>query len=182
MKISCNLSKKGDIDKLIGRLEDYKRDLLFKRDKFVRELIKVGINTAKENAGEYAGFIRFEKQIEDGNGLLIATDGKKLIREWKCYGGIRRAEVSPLLMAEFGSGWLAHVMSTQDYRSNDLNVGQGTFPNQTHAFDKEGWFWETPDGEKHHSYGEKPSYPLYSATLAMIYEVERIAKEVFSNG
>jgi hypothetical protein len=180
------LNTPGDIDRVIKYLENYKQTIISKTQEFVDKLIDVGIEVAQHNTGEYAGYIVFSKQIkptEDGCvGYLVATDGKKIIRQWKYKGGIKTAEVSPLLMAEFGSGWLAHVMSTQDYRSNDLNVGQGTFPNQTHAFDKEGWFWETPDGEKHHSYGEKPSYPLYSATLAMIYEVERIAKEVFSNG
>ena len=180
-----SLSTSGDIDKVIQYLEDYQKTIMDKANELVNRLLEVGIDTAYRNTGEYAGFITFNKVVkstEDGcEGILIGTDGQRFIRQWKYKGGIKSVEISPLLMAEFGSGWLAHVMSTDDYRSNELGVGQGTFPGQTHAFDKEGWFWETPDGKKHHSYGEKPTYPMYSAMLAMIYEVDKIAKEVFSN-
>lgn len=184
--IVCTISKSESIDKAIKFFEDYLNTIEEKNKEFINRLMDVGIATAENNTGEYAGYITFSKELnptEDGcEGILIATNGKRLVRQWKYKGGIKSVEVNPLLMAEFGSGWLAHVMSTQDYRSNELGVGQGTFPGQTHAFDKNGWFWETPDGEKHHSYGEKPTYPMYSAVTAMLFEVNRIAKEVFSNG
>jgi hypothetical protein len=183
--LHLSISRPGDIKKVIDYLEDYKKSITDKAEELVRRLIDVGIETGRANTGEYAGYITFNKVVEPTEegcvGFLIATDGRKLIKQWKYKDGIKTVEVSPLLLAEFGSGWLAHVMTTDDYRSNELGVGQGTFPGQTHAFDDHGWFWETPDGEKHHSYGEAPTYPVYSAMLAMIYEVNSIAREVFSN-
>ena len=173
MKLKCNITKQGDIEKLIKELEDYKEGLLRRRDIFIERLLDVGIRTAKDSTGEYAGMIRFEKEIEDGIGLLIATDGQKLIREWKFKGGVKRAEVSPLLMAEFGSGWLAKVLDDVE------GVGQGTFPGQTHAFSPHGWWWTTLDGEHHHSIGESPTFPMHSASMAMIFEIDSIAKKVF---
>lgn len=177
-KLHISLTTKGSIDKAIKALEDYKKDIVTKTERLVAELLEVGVETGIANSGEYAGMIVFKKEIVAGsdgvNGLLIATDGQKIIREWKYKGGIKQAVVSPMLMAEFGSGWLAKVLD------NVEGVGQGTFPDQQHAFDPQGWWWETPDGEKHHSYGEAPTYPVHSALFAMMFEVDRIAKEVFS--
>lgn len=177
-KLHISLTTKGSIDKAIKALEDYKKDIVTKTERLVAELLEVGVETGIANSGEYAGMIVFKKEIVAGsdgvNGLLIATDGQKIIREWKYKGGIKQAVVSPMLMAEFGSGWLAKVLD------NVEGVGQGTFPGQQHAFDPQGWWWETPDGEKHHSYGEAPTYPVHSALFAMMFEVDHIAKEVFS--
>ena len=178
-RIYVSLTTKGSIDKAIQELERYKDNLYRKIEEFLSRLMDVGIESGVANSGAYKGMIVFRKEIasnEDGvEGVLVATDGQKIIREWKYKGGIKQAEVSPLLMAEFGSGWLAKVIDNVD------GVGQGTFPGEKHAFDKNGWWWETPDGEKHHSYGEAPTYPVHSALVAMLFEVDRIAKEVFVN-
>lgn len=185
-RLYVSLTTDKSIEKAIEKLEEYKRELHAKTEEFVSRLIEAGIDTAESNCGQYAGMIVFKKHVftfDDGvDGVLIATDGAKIVREWMRNGSVVSAEVSPLLMAEFGSGWLANVMSSRDYRSNALGVGQGTFPGQTHAFDKDGWWWKTPDGETHHSIGEAPTYPMYSALMAMLFEVDRIGKEVFGNG
>ena len=177
-RLYVSLTKHGSIDKAVKVLEEYKQELTMKMETFVRKLLDVGIEAGIANSGQYAGMIVFEKEViagsEDIEGVLIATDGNKIIREWKYKGGIKRAVVSPMLIAEFGSGWLSKVLD------NVEGVGQGTFPHQKHAYDPIGWFWETPDGKKHHSYGEAPVYPIHSAVLAMTFEINRIAKEVFN--
>lgn len=176
MKLRCSLTKPGDIDKLIDYLEEYKIRLNNQVNMFVDRLIDIGIKTAYDNCGEYAGYIRFYQEpqhSENGYAMLIATDGKKLIREWKYKGGTKSAVVSPLLMAEFGSGWLAKVLDDVE------GVGQGTFPGQTHAFSPVGWWYTTLDGEHHHSIGEKPTYPMHAASMAMLIEIDNVAKKVF---
>lgn len=176
MKISVSLNSKS-IQNAIDTLEQYKIDLKKRTEMLVSRLMDAGIESGIANSGDYKGMIVFRKEItetaEGVIGVLIASDGQKIIRQWKYAGGIRQAEVSPLLMAEFGSGWLAKVLD------NVEGVGQGTFPEQIHAFDVAGWWWETPDGEKHHSIGEAPTYPVHSALFTMMFEVDRIAKEVF---
>jgi len=80
------------------------------------------------------------------------------------------------LLAEFGSGWLANISNW-----NVPGVGQGTMPNaEGHAFDRDGWWWYDTNGNKHNSYGEKPTYPMHAAMVAMMMEVDRIAREVFN--
>lgn len=177
-KIYVSLTTKGSIKKAVEELSRYKVDIHNKVRTLVDRLMDVGIESGIANSGEYAGMIVFQKMIVDDlsgvEGVLVATDGVKLIKEWKYQGGIKQAEVSPLLMAEFGSGWLAKVLD------NIEGVGQGTFPGQTHAYDVDGWWWTTPDDEQHHSIGEAPTYPVHSALFTMMFEAERIAKEIFS--
>ena len=182
----ASISDSKSINNLIKTLEQYRDGLQGKMELLISRLLDIGVDTAESNTGDYAGFIVFKKHLmADKNGIdgvIVATDGSKMIRKWMKNGKVVSAIVSPLLMAEFGSGWLAKVMSTKDYRGNELGVGQGTFPGQTHAFDKDGWSWTTPDGKEHHSYGEAPTFPMYSATIAILNEIDRIAKEVFGNG
>ena len=177
MKLKCNITKQGDIEKLIKELEDYKASLDNKVPMFIERLMRVGIKTAKAKLGEYKDCVVFDKEIDGNNGLLIATDGKKVISKWytdKKRTHQRSYEISPLLMKEFGSGWLSVVLSDVP------GVGQGTMPNSYgHAMDEDGWYWYDEAGTKHHSIGEAPTFPMYSATIEMMREIDDIAKKVF---
>lgn len=188
-KINLSLTTPGSLDKAIQALMDYKREIEEKSHKLVENLLEIGIVAARANCGKYAGKILFAKEFESMNaGVLIATDGEKIISEWWRGEELVSAEVSPLLMAEFGSGWFSEVLFPE---VNGL-VGQGTFPGQTHAFDEGGWYWRTTDEEAlangefkttlHHSMGENPTHPMHNALVAMLSEIDKIAKEVFKNG
>lgn len=187
-RINVSISKKGSIERAIKELEAYKKNIHTKTEKFVECLMEVGIKTAESHEGAYAGMIAFQKKLSPSingcDGMLIATDGIRLIKEWyvsksdaEDHKNVKSYEVSPLLLAEFGSGWLANVLG------NVPGVGQGTMPNSMgHATDPDGWYWYDEQGIKHHSIGEAPSYPLHHASMAMIAEVDNIAREVFGNG
>lgn len=177
-QLQVKLQNSRTIEDAIKYLEQLKVNINVKAKEWIDRLMTEGIDVAMENEGQYAGMIVFErkfKETEDGfDAVLIATDGQKVVREWDYYGETVTVEVSPLLMAEFGSGWLANVIDNID------GVGQGTFPGQTHAFDPLGWWWKDKTGW-HHSYGEAPTYPMHKAYEAMLLEVDRIGKEVFKN-
>lgn len=179
--IYLSLTKKGSFEAAIKQLEHYKERLDQNCEEFVRRLMEIGVETAEDNTGRYRGLIVFHKHLYSDDswvdGVIVATDGTKLIREWYHGGEIVSYEVSPLLLAEFGSGWLAKVLD------HVPGVGQGTMPGAYgHAFDKDGWSWVSPDGEKHHSFGEAPTYPMHTAVYAMMFEIDRIGREVFGNG
>lgn len=168
----------NNLDELVKELNKYADSLAEKRNIFVRALMEEGISVAIAQYGEYAGMIKFEKIIDEKGGLIIASDGQKLVKTWytdKALTNERSYEVSPLLLAEFGSGWLAKVYGF-DLKGK---VGQGTMPEQKHAFDTNGWYWYDEDGTMHHSYGEEPKHPLYYATIEMELQINKIAKEVF---
>jgi hypothetical protein len=163
------------INKAIAKLEQISTDLGGSSATIIQKLLEIGISTAMENTGKYAGYIKFEPVIQqDENGyvgLLVASDNSKIISRYWRYGSLVEAEVSPLLMAEFGSGNYADVAEIW----SDLvgQVGQGTFPNQTHAF-QESWRWYGLDKIWHESSGESPSYPMYSAWQEMKRAIEGV--------
>ena len=168
-------NSEGSIDRLIKSLEDYKESLNDKAELYRHRLAEVGIKTAKENTGEYGNSISFYTVDEEEGITILVGEGKLILKEWYTDKGLknkRSYEINPLLLAEFGSGFLAKVLY-------DIGgVGQGTMPGQTHAFDPHGWYWYDESG-KHHSYGEAPTFPMHAASMAILYEADRIAKEVF---
>ena len=177
MKVSLNNEK--SIDRAINQITRYRDSLNERSEKFIRKLLNVGIKTAKIHTGQYSGYIKFEKDINGTQGMLIATNGKKLVKEWYNKNGakIGSYEVSPILLAEFGSGWLANVVW------DVTGVGQGTMPNSMgHATDANGWQWYDKNGVRHWSRGELPTYPMHSALVAMMQEIHTIGQEVFKYG
>lgn len=172
-----DILSRSSIEKLKRELTDYQDDLPKKCELLIRRLAESGVSVAKQDLGGFGKYITFSIQTEPAKcgckGILLATNTGIIRSEWRTKDGIKSADVSPLLMAEFGSGMRAE---------NPLNVpgvGQGTFPGQTHAFDKDGWWYMDLDGEWHHSYGITPKMPMYNAAMEMYRRVEEIAKEVF---
>lgn len=160
-------------------MDKYKLRISEKSALFVERLLDVGIKVAYQHTGRYTGYVEFTKETENGNkqcvGMLIGKDTKPFVSTWILKDGTKRqAEVSGILMSEFGSGWLADVIWSVP------GVGQGTFPGQTHAENANGWFWTDTAGKEHHSIGEAPYYPMYNAEMAMLEQINSIAKEVFN--
>lgn len=167
----------NSIDRLIESLEEYKQSLNDKTEIFRERLAEVGIKAAYAHSGQYGDSIIFEtQQGGDGVTFLVGRDKNLILKEWytdKKGKHKRSYEISPLLMAEFGSGWLAVVLY------DIAGVGQGTMPGQKHASDPNGWVWYDENGVKHRSIGEPPSFPMHNAIMAMLTEVDRVAKEVY---
>ena len=168
------------INDAIRELEDYKQSLRDKNRIFIERLLDEGISVARDNSGGYGKLISFSKEIEGGTrtiGLLIAEDKQKIIAEWDYYGNKKTAELSPLLLSEFGSATLSEILF------NISGVGQGTFPGQTHASEPYWRYKEWKDdnsGEWKTGSGVKPTHPMYKADLEMLQKIETIAREVFN--
>lgn len=174
MKLKITLDS-NSIKAAIDELKDYRNRLAAKNELFVNRLLDEGIRTAELYVGGMGKYITFSKDVNGTTkciGLLIAKDAKKIISKWDYYGQIVSAEVSPILMEEFGSGMYAKVLFPID------GVGRGTFPGQTHAYERM-WHWKDEDGTWHSSSGYIPSHPMYRADMAMINQIEKIAREVF---
>lgn len=171
-----DLSVKG-INNLIKQLEDYQQSLIQKCETFVKRLAEEGITVAQENTGNFGKYIAFSVETEPDvygcTAILLATDTGTIRSEWQTKDGIKTADVSPLLMAEFGSGLKAQ-------NPFDVSgVGTGTFPGGSHGSDPNGWWYMDLDGVWHHSYGMSPKQPMYKATMAMQEKIIEIAMEVF---
>lgn len=177
-QIKMTISKKS-INKAIDDLRKYKLSLMTKNELFVTKLLEDGISIAEVSKGFYGMYIVFDKKVENVGsttvGCLIGKDTKKLPITWNYYGHPKTREISPILFAEFGSGWLAEVLFDVP------GVGQGSYPDQEHAFEPGGWSYMTMDGEWHHSKGFKPSHPMYKAELEMLDRIIDIAREVYGS-
>lgn len=169
----------SEINKVKNQLEKYRNNLQRKTRTFVSKLAERGITVARVNGsyvdedGVHDNMITFRKTLEGSNGdetaIILATSSPVQI----VWDGGNSAEINPLLMAEFGSGWNAiNPLGV-------LGVGQGTFPGQTHAFDTDGWYWRV-DGELHHSVGALPHQPMWKAIIEMHREVNAVIREVWS--
>lgn len=180
MKINIKMDTRST-KMAIRNVRKYQERLQKACRQYVEELANLGIKVAKGNEGAYAGKILYDKKIEPkahGCTCIMIAEGAEIERKWKTKGGIQTANVNALLMSEFGSGWLADNDMAKEWGAN---AGQGTFPDQKHAFDTRGWWWTDEDGiTHHHSFGEEPTYPMYNAYLEMYQQMNTIAKKVFS--
>lgn len=174
-KFSSDLSVKG-IENLKKQLLDYKDNLRIKCEEYVRRLAEVGISVAQQNTGNYGKYITFTVQtnpeIDGCKAVMLATNTGIIRSEWQTKDGVKTADVSPLLMVEFGSGLKA------ENPKNIPGVGTGTFPGGTHG-NEPGWWYMDLDGVWHYATGVSPKQPMYKASLMMAQEAVRIAREVF---
>ena len=175
-KIITNISN-TQLEQTINELHKYAQRLSERCEQFVNELADIGIETARWNLfnivndtnGEmisYGDKVVFTKEGSwdtETATCIIIPESHPYISAWKT--GI--AIVDPLLMAEFGSGMYA------------VEGHRGTFPEQTHAFDPNGWYWRDLDGNLHHSYGIEPSRPLFKAKEEMKNQIHEVAERVF---
>lgn len=173
-----------DIDNMLKFIETLKKKIEDSTEQIAKELIDLGEKTAQENIpNEWQSNIKISSDKKKSKSkdetkvryMMTVTD-TPIRSEWRgANGKVEGYDVSPMLLAEFGSGWLSDVR----FDSMQGIVGQGTMPNaKGHAFDPMGWGWRDLNGEYHRSIGVRPSYPLYRATTAMRNEAESIAEKV----
>lgn len=180
--IELSLSQKS-IEDAIAELELMKTRVATLSRSILNSLLEIGITVGRESGGDYADYISFSAYVEKDDvghiGMLVARDKQKITREWWNHGQKVSVDISPLLMSEFGSGWLAIVCD--EWKSLAGEVGQGTFKSgdytQKHAFDPDGWHWMDMQGGYHKSRGEAPSFPVYRAWMAMKQAIDETARK-----
>lgn len=110
MKIDVSLTEKS-IQDAIDKLERYKDRLQDKCIAFVGELASNGIAVAQANTGNFGHYITFSYEIKDTTdgctAIILATETGQIQSTWQTADGLKTVDVSPLLMAEYGSGWKA---------------------------------------------------------------------------
>lgn len=182
-----------ELDALADYLDNYAKTFEQKVQTFLERLAEKGIEVASVNGGDFSSYIVYSKKVESGTKvLMIAKDREEITNSWYASSTskeLRQETISPLLMAEFGSG---HYAISAEGEASGLG-GQGTLNKYGHAFDSNGWYWWSDDAtsmdgkplnEKNgrwrfHSRGTHPSQPLHKAVMACIEQVEGIAREVF---
>lgn len=182
-----------ELDALADYLDNYAKTFEQKVQTFLEKLAEKGIEVASVNGGDFSSYIVYSKKVESGTMVkMIAKDREEITNSWYASSTskeLRQETISPLLMAEFGSG---HYAISAEGEASGLG-GQGALNKYGHAFDSNGWYWwsddaTSMDGEplnekngrwRFHSRGTHPSQPLHKAVMACIEQVEGIAREVF---
>lgn len=188
-KITIDIFSAESVAQAQAALKEYKDDLVSKCKTFVEELAKVGIQTAQGNLGAFEKYIVFHTEVDPEKygcqAVMVATNNGLIKSEWyiDAFDNTKTADVSPILMAEFGAGLLAN-----NPRASEFGMGTGTFPDQKHAEDPGGWWYvpvEKPDGtpnedrEWFHSEGVTPTMPMQQASSEIIDKIRIVAKQVF---
>ena len=178
-KISFNLSQKS-IQNAIKEIRAYQNDLNRKCEELCRRLAAEGIVIAKSHIGS-SGFGKYvhigteiSPQQSGCKAILYMQDTAKIRSEWQTLEGVRSADVSPMLMLEFGSGLKAENPAGVN------GVGTGTFPGGKHG-NEPGWYYMDLDGNWHYSTGISPKMPMYNTGKELAERVAAIAREVFNN-
>ena len=173
--LKSDLSTEG-INGIIEQLRQYSDVALpTMADELVRRLAEVGITVAEYSVyATFRPYIEFKYETKGlGDGELVASDNTLIHRVWYTKSGSKggEADISPLLMSEYGAGPYA------------MTGHRGTFPGQKHAFQSV-WYWYDQNGNKHSSeedYTMISTQPMYRAMVEMMNRVNAIAKEVFSS-
>lgn len=172
-----DLSQKG-IEKLIKDLKNY-RDVILpnKCKELVTRLAQIGIETAKVRIGQspLGHYVTVRTNIEPSKmgckAIILATGETKTSDEYN--------DFNTLLAIEFGAG--IHHNRDANPKADELGFGVGTFPGQIHAFE-EGWFyWDEGAQSWKYTHGVKATMPMYNASVEIIKNIQKVAKEVFSS-
>lgn len=176
-KISFGLSQK-EIQSAIKELEKYRDYLPDKCEELCKRLAEAGIQIAQSHIGSsgFGKYIRLASEITPEQvgckAVFYMEDVQKIVNQWQTLEGVKRAEISPALMLEFGVGLPA------ENPADIPGVGTGTFPGGTHG-NEPGWWYMDLDGKWHFSSGVSPKMPMYSAGKELVDKVVEIARKVF---
>ena len=187
MRLKAKLSS-GSLKQMADDLLSYKDGFINNLRIFRQELGYKGIRVAMSSASQGFGgqYIMFEMTDSENQTVLVARETSQILSEWLYYGEVVQAWVSPLLMAEFGSGkyavtWVDSTGNSTPTLSDGTPVGRGSFPDQRNAF-KDSWWYMDLSQNWHQASGITPTRPMHNAVIEIITQVERTAKEVFGHG
>lgn len=158
------------INNAIKQVEHYKRSLANKNEEFVRKLAELGIDVARveimHTKGDADKPVLFETKVNS-------------------FGLFKQAIINmsgqEVLFIEFGAGVhfngpagsSPHPKGEEfGYVIGSYGYGQGT---------KDYWYYVDESGARLRSYGTEASMPMYKASLAIMMEIQRIAKEVYGS-
>lgn len=173
--ITVNLFDSKSIQNAIKQIEQYRDDLHRKCQEICRRLCEIGQQTALVAIHEspQGKTVTLRVDISPSKmgcrAMLIGT-GKTVTDE-------KGRTFSLLFGIEFGSG--IRYNPTENPLASDFGMGVGTFPDQVHAFDRDGWMYLDKNGNWKHSYGVKATMPMYKAMVEIRRNLDTVIREVF---
>lgn len=158
--ISFNLSE-NSVRNAIRELEQYQRDFNYKIGLVVRSLTEIGFKEVRSRLPSSQNVSEFPVTWNDNVKIMEIMASGELV-----------------LFFEFGAG-IYYNETLDNPLGTKYGMGVGTYPNQTHAFDENGWYYQDDGGEWHHSYGVQATMPLYKAQRKMKEMASAEIRKVF---
>ena len=162
-KIHIDICNPASVRAGVTQLRQYAEWINTKAQELAERLARYGLQRVQAGyaAVPYDGVKDYHVEVEQRgkNAYAIVASGQTV------------------LFLEFGSGisyGAGHPLNAE------YGMGPGTYPGQTHVPDPGYWWYTGTDGESHYSAGNAPSMAMYIAGMDMRMEIERIAREVFS--
>lgn len=167
--IKMNLSQKS-IQAGIAELRKYQQSLIDKNDEFVRRLAEIGIPIIDQNISAAAG------DSDKSHNTYIKINS---------FGSYSQAQLivegRDILFIEFGSGihYNGSAGTSPHPKGEEFGYTIGSYGKGQGANDH--WFYYADTGESVMSQGTQATMPAYKASVEIIQNIHRIAKEVFGS-
>lgn len=167
MKKTIRLRLSQDsIQQARDEINDFAEMIRAKLPEFVEELAKIGIKVINVNVQNALG--ADDKNVDVQTELQQGQDKATMII---------RVSGKDILFIEYGAGIRFNNGNVHPW-AHEHGYGVGTYPNQKHALDPNGWFYRK-GGALHRSYGTMATMPVYKAYTTMTEQVSEVAKKVF---
>nr|DAG23959.1 MAG TPA: hypothetical protein [Caudoviricetes sp.] len=167
--IKCHLNS-ASIQNAIKELQAYQNSLRSKNELFVQRLAELGIPVIEENIAVAQG----DSDKNHNTYIKINTFGNYAQATLVCEG-------ADLNFIEFGSGihYNTPAGSSPHPKGEELGYTIGSYGKGQGKNDS--WTYESESGEWVRSYGTEATMPIYKASVEIMQNIRRIAKEVFSS-
>ena len=173
--IKVDIFDPKSIQECIKQIEAYRDDLPRKCQEICRRLCEIGQQTALVaiNESPQGKAVTLRMDIDPSKtgckAMLIGT-GKTVTDD-------KGRTFNVLFGIEFGSG--IKYNTTANPLASEFGMGVGTFLDQVHAFDRDGWMYLDKNGNWKHSYGIKATMPMYKAMVEIRRNLDTVIREVF---
>lgn len=161
--IDIRMSTKS-LNDAINALKSIEDDFMRKVDIFVRMLTNDGVQIARTWISTGAGAER-----NANVSYMVSNDGYIIVAQIQMTG-------KDALFVEFGAG--IYFNPSDPPHASKYDMGVGTYPGQTHAFDN-GWWYYGPNGESVYTHGTEGTYPMYHASENIQNNAIKKALQIF---
>lgn len=176
--ITLGLSQKS-VEKALKQLRQYKQWLRNKTTELVKALAEIGIPVIETNVAD-ASYTFDSKGIRSGSNTEHYTYVK--LNNFGSYSQANLVvEGEEILFIEFGAGVYYNGEAGtsphpkgQEFGYTIGSYGQGNGKNDS-------WVYYADSGEWVRSYGTEATMPVYKASVKIMQNIRKIAKEVFSS-
>lgn len=173
--LHCDILSQSSIKELQKQLQAYQQEVIQKTKLLAKRLAEIGVQVAEAKIGEspLGKYVTLKTDITEEQAgckaILIATGEVKKSEGY--------ADFNTLLAIEFGAG--IHYNPTPNPNAGEFGMGVGTFPGQIHAYEDFWFYWNDKEQKWMPTHGVKATMPMYAASMEIITNVVKVAKEVF---